>query len=236
MEVIVARVRGISTSFRRILDYNYQRTYPLPPPTTIFGFLGAAIGLSDKQLWSTNSIIKNVKIAVLSLKIPGFAKDLWSIQKIKQGRIEELSPYFREILFFPEFLLIFGGDNEALRIIEDSLNNPRYALSLGREDELVRVIDLKREKISRGRNIFTGTILPFNIRDTGFETLLKEGIVIEPPIIDKLPTEFSIDKKGIRVPIHKKEYTFIPPTLIIKVKNNISGVYSVEGRNFVWLN
>ncbi len=235
-EVIVARIRALSASFRRILDYNYQRTYPLPPPTTILGFVGAAMGLSDKQLWANNSPIRRLKISVLTTKVPGFAKDLWSIKKIKQGKIDTRSPYFRELLFFPEYLLILGGDKDILDKVEGALKDPTYALSLGREDELVRIVNLRKDVIKEGSNIFSGTILPLNIRKINFEPMLREGIIMEPPIVDKLPTEFTINKKGVRTPKNKKEYSFIPPTLTIKLKDTSLKAYSVEGRNFVWLN
>lgn len=235
-EVIIARIKALSASFRRILDYNYQRTYPLPPPTTIWGFVGAAMGLSDRQLWANNSVIRKLKISVLATNVPGFAKDLWSIKKIKQGKIDTRSPYFRELLFFPQYLLVFGGDKEVLNKVEKAFRDPTYALSLGREDELVRIIDLKRDFAKEGTNIFSGTILPLNIREINFEPILREGIIMEPPIVDKLPTEFTINKKGVRTPKNKKEYTFIPPTLTIKIKECSFKVYSVEGRNFVWLN
>jgi CRISPR-associated protein Cas5t len=238
MEVLTVKVRALSVSFRRILDYNYQRTYPLPPPTTILGFLGAALGLSDRELWDKESIVRKVKISVLSLHVPGFAKDLWTVQKIKQGKIEELSPYFRELLFFPEYLLIFGGNKEIMGYIAEKLEDPTYPLSLGRDDELVRIIDLRWKTISKGDNRFSGTILPLDINEFKFKPILQEGILMEPPIRDRLPIGFVVSKKGIRTPLEKKTFTFIPPTLTIKLETipNSLEIYSIGARNFVWLN
>ena len=165
MEVLTVRLRAISVSFRRILDFNYHRTYLLPPPTTIVGLLGAALGLSDRELWGEHQGLYDISFAVLSLRKPGFAKDMWSIQKIKNGRISERSPYFRELLFYPEFLLIFSGDGDLLENVENALKNPKYALSLGREDELVRVMDVRWERVEQGKPVFSGTVLPFDIRE-----------------------------------------------------------------------
>ncbi len=237
MEVITVNVKGLSASFRRVLDYNYHRTYPLPPPTTIFGFLGAALGLSTEDLWSTDNIINETKVSVLSMNVPGFAKDQWTIQKISGGKIKGPSPYFRELLFFPEFTLIFGGSEEILCSIENAMRNPVFPLSMGREDELVRVIDVKRVLLRTGENLFTGTILPFDIKIRGFSPVLSEGLSIDPPIVDRIPIKFTLDKKGVRKPLDKQEFTFVPSTLTIAVNDDPNyDVYSIGGRNFVWLN
>ncbi|EDY34615.1 CRISPR-associated protein Cas5 [Aciduliprofundum boonei T469] len=235
MEVLTAKLRAISVSFRRILDFNYHRTYPLPPPTTIVGLLGSALGLSDRELWNEYNGLNDISFAVLSLRKPGFAKDMWSIQKIKNGRISERSPYFRELLFYPEYVLIFNGDSKSLECVRDALNNPEYALSLGREDELVRVIDVQWERVEKGEPVFSGTVLPFDIREYKFSPIMEEGIFIEPPVIDKLPTSFSVDRKGIRHPKNKTAYTFVPDSLKISVNNLKGEVLSIGGRNFVWL-
>ena len=50
MEPIVAVwVRAPVASFRRPLDHDYQRTLPMPPPTTLLGIAGATLGLSDRE-------------------------------------------------------------------------------------------------------------------------------------------------------------------------------------------
>lgn len=235
MEVLTAKVNGINVSFRRIFDFNYHRTYPLPPPTTIVGFLGAALGLSDSELWKEHNGLSNISFAVLSLRKPGFAKDMWSVQKIKGGKISERSPYFRELLFYPEYLFLFRGDYHVLEHLEEAFKNPQYALSLGREDEIVRVSELAWKTVVWGEPVFYGTILPYDVRERGFSPIIEEGIFIEPPIIEKLPTSFSVDKKGVRHPQNKKLYSFIPESLKITVERVNEEVMSIEGRNFVWL-
>jgi CRISPR-associated protein Cas5t len=102
MELIVAvRVCATVASFRRPLDHNYQRTLPMPPPTTLLGIAGAALGLSDRDLWSPKSLLSNLKVSVWIEEEPGRARDMWTVLKIKSGKIAERSPYFREFALFP---------------------------------------------------------------------------------------------------------------------------------------
>ena len=53
MELLALNVSAPVASFRRPLDLNYQRTLPLPPPTTLIGLAGAALGMSPWDLWGT---------------------------------------------------------------------------------------------------------------------------------------------------------------------------------------
>ena len=236
MEVLTLKVRALSASFRRPMDHNYHRTFPLPPPTTIYGLIGAALGLSDREMWDKNSILAEINISVLSSNKAGFAKDMWSIKKIKNNRIAETSPYFRELLFYPEFLLIFGGKEEILSKLEYGFENPEYALSLGREDELIRIEKMKREKIEGGKPVFFGTVLPLDLRKAKYKPVLEEGITMDPPVMDSIPLDFKVDKKGARAPGEKRVYSFIPYNLKIIVEEGLGNINSLDGRNFVWLN
>ena len=58
--IIAVRVRAPVASFRRPLDHNYQRTLPMPPPTTLIGIAGAALGLSDRELWAPDSPVRHL--------------------------------------------------------------------------------------------------------------------------------------------------------------------------------
>jgi len=235
MEALTVKVVGINTSFRRILDFNYQRTYTLPPPTTIIGFLGAALGYSDRELWSGKTIIDKLNFSVLALNVPGFGKDMWTLQKIKNNKIAGSSPYLRELLFYPEYLMVFSGDEDILENVESHLKDPVYALSLGRDDELVRIAGIEWKELDAGEPVFTGTILPFDIREFDYRPELEEGIFVEPPIIEKLPVRFTINKKGVRSPDAKKSYSFIPNSFKVRIKNSPTEIFSVDGRNFTWL-
>jgi len=62
--ILLVTVRAPVASFRRPLDHNYQRTLPMPPPTTLLGIAGAALGLSDRELWAPDSPVCELKVSV----------------------------------------------------------------------------------------------------------------------------------------------------------------------------
>lgn len=99
--ILVVMVRAPVVSFRRPMDHNYQRTLPMPPPTTLLGIAGAALGLSDRELWAQDSPMRDLRVSVWIEGETGRAYDMWTVLKIKGGRIAERSPYFRELLFSP---------------------------------------------------------------------------------------------------------------------------------------
>jgi CRISPR-associated Cas5-like protein len=121
--ILLVTVRAPVASFRRPLDHNYQRTLPMPPPTTLLGIAGAALGLSDRELWAPDSPVRELKVSVWMEewkqeepnRTPGRARDMRTVLKIKSGKIAERSPYFRELLFFVRYTLIFRAIHPDLR-------------------------------------------------------------------------------------------------------------------------
>jgi len=236
MELIVAvRVCATVASFRRPLDHNYQRTLPMPPPTTLLGIAGAALGLSDRDLWSPKSLLSNLKVSVWIEEEPGRARDMWTVLKIKSGKIAERSPYFRELLFFPRYTLLYGADASLLDKLKNAFQDPVYPLSLGREDEMLLVEEIQLTEASRGSPRFRGTVLPIDIRKhPDARPILKPGAQFDPPVIETLPLRFRVDTKGIRQPESPVPLSFLAPGLELEVP----GVPALHwhGRNFTWLN
>ncbi len=233
--ILLVRVRAPVASFRRPLDHNYQRTLPMPPPTTILGIAGAALGLSDKELWASESPWRALRVSVWAEAEPGRARDMWTVLKIKSGKIAERSPYFRELLFFVQYTLIYGGDETYLRQLEHAFWDPTYPLSLGREDELLIVEEVKLDYAQEGEPRFRGTVLPGDIRQMSqVRPILQPGAVFEPPVVETLPLEFRVDAKGIRNPERPVALTFLP----VGVEMEVPGIraWRCEGRHFTWAN
>ena len=244
MEVLALTVSAPVVSFRRPLDHNYQRTLPLPPPTTLLGLAGAALGLSDHELWRENGSLSWVKVSVLLHESPmtkgepGKARDMWTVMKIKGGKITDRSPYLRELLFFTRFTILYGSSKNGgiLSELREAFEDPVYALSLGREDELIFLEEVGLFEVSSGSQCFRGTAVPGDIRNKA-EGILNfgPGLRFEPPQVETLPRSFVVNKKGIREPKKRIPLTFIPLDLELEVPG-ISPVFSFRGRNFTWLN
>ncbi|AEH51232.1 CRISPR-associated protein Cas5 [Pseudothermotoga thermarum] len=238
MKALWVKVIAQACSFRPPLDHVYQRTLPLPPPTTILGFAGAALGLEDKAIWSQESPLLNVKVSALLLNKPGFAKDMWKILKIDNYKISERSPYFREMLFNARYMLVYGSaDEDFLKRLKEAILDPVYALSLGREDELVLVEECDIAELQVGGTTFYGTALAGDISKMKFHWIPKGGVKFEPPICENMPVAFEVDKDGRRYPRSKQLLTFLPYDLHVVLNEPVNS-YTLEilkGRNFTWM-
>lgn len=206
-------------SFRRPLDHNYQRSLFLPPPTTLMGLAGSALGLSDVELWSDDSPLKQLKVSVATRAEHGRAIDMWSILKIKNNKITERSPYFRELLIHVSYRIVFGGSDTLLHQLKDAFLDPFYPLSLGREDELLHVHQLGFASLSGSSPVFRGTILPGDFRDMDFRWVAQGGIRSSLPMIEMLPIAFKLDQKRVRHPDQIRPFTFIPYALALEVSS-----------------
>ncbi|MDI9401965.1 MAG: CRISPR-associated protein Cas5 [Verrucomicrobiota bacterium] len=231
--VLCVAVQAPVVSFRRPLDHNYQRTLPMPPPTTLIGLAGAVLGASDYHLWAEDSLFRDIKVSVWMDIEPGYAQDMWTLLKIKSGKMER-SPYMRELLFDVHYTLLYGGSEDLLTRLEQGFRDPVYPLSLGREDELLFVKDITVDSASSGESRFRGTILPGDIREMPVRPILQPGIRFEPPLVERLPLSFSVDDKRIRHPENHAVFSFLPLELELEVPN--LPALQCRGRNFVWAN
>lgn len=231
--ILRVTVRAPVASFRRPLDHNYQRTLPMPPPTTLLGIAGAALGLSDRELWAQDSPLREAKVSAWTDVEAGRARDMWTLLKIKGNKMKR-SPYMRELLFGVSYTLIYGGNETLLQQLEQAFLNPAYPLSLGREDELLLVEEVAIEMAFIGESCFRGTMLPGDVRQMSIRPVLKPGIHFEPPLVEVLPLSFVVDAKGLRQPRHPATLSFLPLELEVEIPD-LPGL-QCRGRNFAWTN
>ncbi|MBC7217825.1 MAG: CRISPR-associated protein Cas5 [Candidatus Caldatribacterium sp.] len=228
-------VRAPVASFRRPLDHNYQRTLPMPPPTTLVGIAGAALGLSDRELWAQDSPFRKAKVAVWMDVEPGRTRDMWTLLKIKGNKMER-SPYMRELLFFVRYTLLYGGDEAFLQRLEQAFRDPVYPLSLGREDELLLIEEIAVDTASEGKPRFRGTVIPGDVRQMRIRPVLQPGIHFEPPVVETLPLSFVVDAKRIRHPQGPATLSFLPLGVELEIEEPRIPALQCLGRNFAWMN
>jgi len=236
--VMVLRVamRAPVASFRRPLDHNYQRSLPLPPPTTLLGIAGAALGLSDRQMWAEDSPLRQLLVTAWADAEPGRARDMWTVLKVKGGKIAERSPYFRELLFFVRYTLVYGGPEDTLQKLKEAFADPIYPLSLGREDELALVEEAALEEATEGQPRFRGTMVPGDVRAFSPRPVLQPGLRMEPVLVEILPLSFRLDNRGIRSPERMTTLSFLPMQVELEVPSPEFPVLHLQGRNFTWAN
>lgn len=238
MFALAVQVKAPVASFRRRLDHTYQRTLPLPPPTTLRGLAGAALGVDAATLWSDSHWLQEVKVQVLAQNQPGRATDMWTLLKLKAGKMER-SPYLRELLFDAHFTLLYGSSEERLMQLHDAFQQPAYPLSLGREDELLQIesCQLVECLTTIPPCIFYGTILPGDLRLLNARPVFVEGASFEPAVVERLPIRFQIGKHGERDPVDPRDFTFLPYTVQVEIDAGSLDreVYRYADRQFVWL-
>jgi CRISPR-associated protein Cas5 subtype I-B len=235
---------GCLNSFRVPDFHTYHKTLLFPPKTTVCGMIGAALGYSPQDV--NDKLLPNLKIAVLIDAVHGEAKDLWKIKKVTNyskgdENMEDCvvvgnKSYYgavllRELLYQPEYTVyVYSEDTNLLNEIFEALQNPEWALSLGREDELVK-LRTKPEWIEVEEELeqwFIDTVLPLDVNKEKYDldpkSIEAKGRArrIVPPMIYKLPMAFDYDEDGERSGIQSQPFTAIIG-MKIRPKENSSG-------------
>jgi len=132
-----------TASFRNPEFQNYHKTLNLPPPSTIIGLTGAAMGLSAlmaQQFFDDHEI----EIGIAGYH-EGKMKDTWKYNK-RSSAMHLYDPLLdgsivkREHLIKNLFLIVFASDNElAINKLKDSFENPTFALTMGNSDALAKM-------------------------------------------------------------------------------------------------
>lgn len=223
-------VKGFSgtASFRIPESHTFQQTLPLPPVTTLTGLMGAAMGLDFKKVMKFRDQRKILFGVIGSNK--GEMKDLWKYNKIKSGETLK-DVLIREYLTdFSLTVAIASEEQTTLSEIRGCFRNPRYALTLGNSDDLLKIkyigpiVEAKNVRCS----VFENTILG------GDKTLDYESVIdlkntpityrVRAPQVFLLPTAFNFNGEERRVR-KREQFTFVGSP--IKLKNPIP-VYKVE--------
>ncbi len=169
-------LEGLTTSFRYPhFMLGVQPTYEMPPPATIYGHLCSTLGewidpagvQFAYHFTFERKLLDLEHVHVLSPsggKLPGTG-----LPKVLEGNV---NPFQREILFMPRLVLYLNKPEW-----ESAFRSPRYAVSLGRSQDLcaytdVRVIDLA----PRGAAYFEHTLMPFE-----YPLRSPQGVVLQMP-------------------------------------------------------
>jgi CRISPR-associated protein Cas5t len=213
---------GLFNSFRLPNYHTYHKTVGFPPKTTVAGMLGAALGLAPDEVNKKLLINEEskIEIGIIQKSQGGELLDLWKIRKIKAGKkdkneesngpsIDKLNVngfvYYgavlvREIIYHPTYIIfVQSNDYELINQIKNALLNPVWALSLGREDELILVkkvetVDLHKTKETIS---FLSTVLPASKYKIDFDSYNCNTLLLPPQTIN-LPMKFTYKDDLIR--------------------------------------
>mgnify|MGYP000889437137 CR=1 FL=1 len=234
---------GCLNSFRQPDFHTYHKTLPLPPKTTVAGMIGSALGISPERV--NEEWIKNNRFQMgIVGKNNGKANDLWQIRKYESKQIKayqngtESAPYktaviVRELLYASEFVLYLHFENEKdFELVNTKIQNPEWALSLGREDELVLIQEIRQMNLEEKTDLnFYNTVLPIDFTKISYDIVLNSknlsnNLLDEAPKSVKLPISFSYNFDGAREAKEYQIFSFIY-NLPIKPRDS-KGFYDEE--------
>ncbi|MBF0538989.1 MAG: CRISPR-associated protein Cas5 [Nitrospirae bacterium] len=224
-----------TASFRIPENHTFQQTLPLPPVTTLTGLMGAAMGLDIEA--AMNFRADNKISFGVSATYKGELRDLWKYNKVKTKETLK-DVLIREFLVDYELTLVIASkDEKALSEINGAFGDPKYALTLGNSDDLLkirRIGNIVTAQQSQSTD-FENTVLP-DIRAFEYESMidLKDTPItyrVRAPQIYLLPTAFSFTVRQRRV--SKREH-FIFVGSPIRLKNPITA-YTIDDLQVVLL-
>lgn len=217
MQCLIIELACQSCSFRNPEFQNFHKTFELPPPTTIIGLAGSALGLSPKG--SQDFFDSDFEFGI-SGYTRGKSNDLWKYQKLKgKGFISDILT--REILFDGFFIIAFASENHnKIAQLQKAFKQPVYALTLGNSDALTKVKQTSVITDFINCNELKNCLIEGNVmkevldQPNGLEFSIKDGI---DPISYEIPVAFEYDSDyGVRKVARRKEFSFLGSDIQIK--------------------
>jgi CRISPR-associated protein Cas5t len=212
---------SVTASYRNPDFQNFHKSYPLPPPTTIIGMVGAGMGLSPVD--AQHFFIDNDVYVSINGKSEGKANDLWKYNDFKNGSV-----IIRDLLFDNHYQLVFSSDNQGvIQKIKEAFEYPVFALTTGASDSLVKVFLPSMQEGTTELievSILENCVAEDDVLTETFEDVLKRSrsnfsftINQRQPIPQNLVTRFEYDPTSeTRKAISRKTFSFVSERVIIK--------------------
>lgn len=199
MKCFCLEIATQTASFRNPEFQNFHKTLDLPPPTTLIGFAGAALGLTPKmaqQYFEDSRFVAGVAGYHLgrttdTWKYRNQTKDMHLYDPLIEGSVIK-----REQLVQSRFFLVFGSaDSGRLSELIKAVQYPQFALTLGNSDSIALVKKVYEDIPASKSKAIQECLVP---GDVVGEVLRKASGLPEfsiyytsEPIAYDLPTRFS---------------------------------------------
>lgn len=234
MNYCVVELRAMTATFRNPEFQNFHKTLHLPPPTTLVGLAGAALGKSPKAaqeyfeqnswhlgIWGTSE---------------GYAKDLWKYRTLETD--EKKSPssiVLREIMFDNHWLVVFGCEDKArVEELQTAFGQPVFALTMGSSDSVAKVVSVNIITETIEDRKISNCLVPGNVM-ADVEENIKNGsdfsiYATSEPIAYDLPVRFHYESDyGVRRVVRRKTLSFIGEAMTLNF--SVRGVQ--HGQHFI---
>ena len=208
MPYCIVEIITQTATFRNPEFQNFHKSFLLPPPTTLIGLAGASLGLSPKI--AQEFFNEGFSLGVYGTS-KGYTKDLWKYNAFnEQGGI-----ILKEILYDNHFILVYGHENiKKIEILCQAFITPEYALTLGNNDSLAKVINVVIENEITTSLEMAHCLVEGNIVEEVFENaangLSFSIYASSESIAYDLPTRFFYESDyGFRRVIERKTLSFV---------------------------
>ncbi|MDZ7267107.1 MAG: CRISPR-associated protein Cas5 [candidate division KSB1 bacterium] len=222
--------------FRIPLHHNYHRSFPLPPPTTVLGMLGAAMGLDEAGIdrWLR---LTRPKLGIGG-KHNGGGKELMTVRKVSAGgkiKAGEFSTILlRELrVDLTCRIVVQCAMAEQDQALCEAVNAPRYPISAGPADLLATMrAGLVAQLPLQPSNRLHHCLAPGSLWGKAkieAEALKNTSLLetVAGPNSWNLPLAWQIGKKGERLPAVFAPFTFL--TTGVKLQEPIPCVQTTLG-------
>lgn len=223
MQALIIQVATQTATFRIPEFQNFHKSFPLPPPTTLVGFAGAALGLSPKaaqEFFEGAGFLLGVYGTSA-----GKTVDLWKYNDFKNGSV-----IHREIYYGNRFTLAFASENaEKIEHLNEAFAFPEYALTLGSSDSLAKIMSRTMTTEFHDHNALEHCIVQGNIVKEVMQNS-RNGLDFSiystaEPISYDVPVQFHYEGDyAVRRVIKRQELSFIGRAMKLNVMKR--GVWS----------
>lgn len=218
MKYCIIELTSQTATFRNPEFQNFHKTLLLPPPTTMVGLAGAALGLSPK---AAQAFFEEVPFEFgVYGKTQGITKDLWKYDDFKDRSI-----ILKEMMVNNQFILVYGcKDDQKIQALHDAFINPIYALTLGNSDGLAKVgkeVTITAQTVTRKKVsycILEGNIVEEVFHNAALHPEFSIYTTSEPITLD-IPTHFHYQSSyGVRSVIRRKPLSFIGKPMELNIE------------------
>ncbi len=200
--------------FRQPTTTSLILSFPVPPFTTIRGFLENAIGY-EKDSFALQE--KDLLIGIRPLSEIEKTTELTKLLKLKENepcfkRTFPSSPMFKTFLVNPKYKVYLVGDNKLIKEIAEKLKDPSRPLYLGQSDDFVDVKNIETMEVEKTKSLKIYSVI--------------EGFHENCEIV-KLPYKFINNGKDVEMKIIS-----IPKKFPLKLKEEVECFKF--GEEYVW--
>ena len=214
MNYCLIQVHSQTATFRNPEFQNFHKSFALPPPTTIVGLAGAALGLeaSEAQAFFAD---KGFQMGVKG-KSCGKANDLWKYRTLSSDPAKATSVLTREILYKNTYLIAFGHENsDTIEQLRTAFETPQYAPVLGSSDSLAKLKVLPNDAFVVSKSVelsyclVAGNPVEDAINAAFSNQSFEFYLQYNDSMFYDLPTRFHYEASGLRRVVERKPFTFI---------------------------